>query len=217
MTTTPPSTPAPSAGPRTGLATMLWRAIVWIGVKIWGILWNDKVPLVINIILIAATAYVTYVVAPKINGTFERQKIQSAYVLENLRSINAHISEIYVDVGEISYAMAAEKPLPDESVSSARETISRLNWKVIETAAVLKDDDDIAKLEEFQISLDELRESLDATVDVRSARVLSNKMKQMSVIGVDVIESIGGRASLDPSKRTNDKVEQGVNRPTVPS
>lgn len=214
MTAAPPPTPSPA---RPGPATMLWRAAAWLGIKVWSILWNDKVPLLINIILVAVTAYVTYVVAPKINGTFERQKIQSAYVLENLRAINAHISEIYVDVGEISYAMAENNPLPTESVSSARETISRLNWKVIETAAVLRDDRDIDKLEEFQISLDELRGALDATVDVRTARVLSDNMRRMSVIGVGVIESIGGRASLDPTTSPSERRGQRVAPPTAPS
>lgn len=110
-------TTAPLPPQRPGPATMAWRGFVWLCVRIWRVLWNDKVPLLINIILIAVTAYVTYVVAPKINGTFERQKIQSAYVLENLRSINGHISEMYVDVGEISYALAEGKTLPADSVS----------------------------------------------------------------------------------------------------
>lgn len=208
MTATPPASPPSTSGP--SFVTRLMKGIGWLFVRVWRVLWNDKVPLLINIILIATTAYITYIVAPKINGTFERQKIQSAYVLENLRSINGHISEIYVDVGEISYALAGGGALPKESVASARENISRLNWKVIETAAVLKDKDDVDKLEEFQISLDELRESLDNTVDVKTARSLSDSMKRMSVIGVDVIESIGGRASLDPSKPPVDGKEQAV-------
>ena len=177
---------------------MIWRGIVWVAVRLWGILWNDKVPLLINIILIGATAWITYGVAPHINGTFERQKIQSSYILENLRSINGYISELYVEVGEISYAIAAGHPKPDANVRKARETINRLNWKLVETAAVLEREEDLKKLEEFQVRVDEVRRSLDRVQDIPSAQKLTQDVRAMSVVGVSVIESIGDRASLDP-------------------
>ena len=179
------------------------RAITWCVVKIWGVLWNDKVPLIVNIVLIGATAWITYGVAPHINGTFERQKIQSAYVLENLRSINSYISELYVEVGEISYAISDQEPAPEENIKKARETINRLNWKLIETAAVLKEKEDLDKLEQFQIRLEKVRRALDGANDAATAEALSDEVRQMSIIGVQVIQSIGERASLDPKVEPN--------------
>jgi hypothetical protein len=194
----PPATP-----PKASLIQMIGRFIVWLAVRIWGVLWNDKVPLLINIILIGATAWITYGVAPHINGTFERQKIQSSYILENLRSINGYISELYVEVGEISYSVAAGQPKPEGNVRKARETINRLNWKLVETAAVLERDEDLEKLEEFQVRLEQVRQSLDRVQDVPSAQKLTRDVREMSIVGVRVIESIGDRASLDPDVDPN--------------
>lgn len=199
MSQSPPSTTPPKASP----LKMIWRCIVWLAVRLWGVLWNDKVPLLINIILIGATAWITYGVAPHINGTFERQKIQSLYILDNLRSINNYISELYVEVGEISYMLADGQPKPDANVRKARETINRLNWKLVETAAVLERDEDLKKLEEFQIKVDKVRHSLDRVQDITSAQQLTKDVQAMSIVGVSVIDSIGDRASLDPKVEPN--------------
>lgn len=173
-------------------------AIWWFLQKVWSVLWGDKVPLIINVALICATAYVTYVFAPQLNGVFERQKIQSSYILENLRYINQNISDLYVDVGQINYALAAGDDVPSENISSARETINRLNWKIIETAAILDRDSDVDRLDQFSASLDQVRVALDNTDDVESARVLSERVRDMSLLGVEVIAVIGDRASLNP-------------------
>lgn len=172
----------------------LWAGVVWL----WKLLWGDKVPLIANIGLILLTAWITYSVAPKINGQFERQKIQSSYVLENLRSINGLVSDLYVEITYINYEVAANRPPPPERVAKAREIIGKLNWKLIETAAVLERESDWRLLREFQERTSQVRGSLDRVSDRQSAEQLLKDTNLMATAAVKVIAAVGKRASLDP-------------------
>lgn len=178
----------------------LWllRKIWWLLRKCWLFLWTDKIPLVANMGLILLTAWLTYAVAPKINSRFERQKIQSAYVLENLRGINGLVSDLYVEITYINYSVAKSGNVPTERISKAREVIGRLDWKLIETAAVLESESDRRLLREFQQRLSMVRIALDNTSDRATAELVLKAADEMAASAVKVIAAVGKRASLDP-------------------
>lgn len=159
-------------------------------------LWQDKIPLIIVAI---ATSLGTFWIAPVINQTFERQKMQATYVLENLRELNRLISDIYVDVSAISYTVAAGKIAPDDKVIHARENLVRLNWKLIETASMLSREDDRRVLREFQESVSAVVSALNGNLDIRGCNELLSRVELMSKKGSVVIATIGKRADLGVS------------------
>ncbi|RRN63484.1 hypothetical protein [Caulobacter sp. 602-1] len=159
-------------------------------------LWQDKIPL---IIVAVATSLGTFWIAPVINQTFERQKMQATYVLENLRELNRLISDIYVDVSAISYTVAAGKIAPDDKVIHARENLVRLNWKLIETASMLSREEDRRVLREFQESVSAVVSALNGSLDIRGCNELLSRVEVMSKKGSVVIATIGKRADLGVS------------------
>lgn len=58
MTATPPASPPSTSSP--SFVSRLLKGVGWFFVGVWRVLWNDKVPLLINIMLIATTAYIIY-------------------------------------------------------------------------------------------------------------------------------------------------------------
>lgn len=158
---------------------------------------DDKVPLIFNILVVIGTALLTYYVSPVLHNNFERQKLRSEYVLDNLKSINSHITQIYVDVGLIKYSII--HGLDEEKVhaKSALTEVDKINWKLIETASVLSEQDDKIKLERFQTSLIKVRHQLSTIDQTKNVDCLNDALVKMSQDGVLVIEAVSLRAALD--------------------
>lgn len=172
------------------------RALQFCGRQVsnfWNFIWDDKIPLVITII---ATALGTYWIAPSVNERFERQKMQATYVLENLREFNKLISDVYADVTAINYNVAYGKPAPQDKVDHARESLMRLNWKLIETASILSKDDDQKLLRDFQLSVSDVVSALNGKLNIAGCKLLLDKVTIMSTKGSIVISAIGKRADL---------------------
>lgn len=173
----------------TRIKSGTWRGACAVAV----FLWQDRIPLVITIIAsIAGTLWI----APGINERFERQKMQATYVLENLREFNKLISDVYVDVTVINHTVASGKLAPAEKVTSARESLVRLNWKLIETASILSRDEDKELLRDFQVSVSGVMSALNGKLDIKGCKILLLKVNEMALHGSKVIATIGKQADL---------------------
>lgn len=185
---------------------MLWLAKLasWVGTGIWkvlkalwNLLWTEKTPLLVTVGLTVAAAYLS----PMITERFERQKLRSEYVLANLRDLNGLMAEIYVEVTNINYEVASGKPVPKENVKKAREIIAKINWKLVETAAMLKDEKDRRTVMRFQQRILELNRMLDGKLDVAGCRALLAKLGEAALEAALVIQAVGGRVELSDSDR----------------
>ena len=83
----------------------VWKCVVISIKKIWRFLTHKETPVGVTLFLFCVTAWGTYFLSPKLNETFEKQKIVSAYVTKNLNDFNTLsrelISEISVFTNEL--------------------------------------------------------------------------------------------------------------------
>ena len=121
--------------------------------------------------------------------------MQSEYVLSNLRELNALIADLYVKVTDINYAVANGKRAPKADIDGARGTIAKLNWKLIETQAILGGRD-TKTLPEFQKSVRGVSQALDGRLDLAGCQQLLKKVNAMAFDGALVIQSVGRHVSL---------------------
>lgn len=162
----------------------------------WDLLWDSEIPLAVTVILTVAAAFLS----PMITEKYERQKMRSEYVLANLRELNGLVADVYVQVTAINYAVAAGKKAPEINVAKTREIVARLNWKVIETAAMLRKEDR-GPLKRFQQSIVGVSEALDGKLDVKGCQLLLSRVETMAVEAAATIQTVGGRVDLDGEAR----------------
>ncbi|WP_333591410.1 hypothetical protein [Brevundimonas sp.] len=169
----------------------------WIGhgfLELWNLLWRAETPLIVTVGLAVAAAWLSPIVTEK----FERQRMRSEYVLANLRELNGLISEVYVQVTAINYAVAAGGEAPKENITKARETLAKLNWKIIETAAMLPKDQRRI-LQRFQNNAFAVSQSLDGKLDVAGCQTLLRRVNDMALAGAQSIQAVGRYVDLGSS------------------
>ncbi|WP_159850853.1 hypothetical protein [Brevundimonas sp. G8] len=121
--------------------------------------------------------------------------MSSEYVLGNLRELNSLVADVYVEVSSINYAVADGKSAPKESIDNARKVLAKLNWKIIETAAMLPREQR-AVLHTFQTDVSNVSNSLDQNLDLAGCRNLLNSVDAMGLSGALSIQTIGRHVDL---------------------
>lgn len=164
------------------------------GTALWKGLWSTETPLIITILLAGAAAYLS----PMVTEQFERQRMRSEYVLANLRELNTIIAEVYVQVTAINYAVAAGEEAPAANVTQARAEIAKLNWKTVETAAMLPQSQRRV-LHRFQADVRDVSRTLDGTLDVYGCAQLLQEVSEMGLSGALAIQAVGRHAELGES------------------
>lgn len=165
----------------------LARGILWA----WRLLWRSEVPLIVTVGLAALAAFL----APQVTEKFERQRLSAEYVLNNLKDLNTLIAEIYVDVSKINYAVAAGNPPPRATRDHARETLAKLNWKIVETAAMLPKAQRVV-LHEFQTDVFRVSQNLDEKLDIEGCQRLLKSVDAMGLSGARSIQTVGRHVDL---------------------
>lgn len=157
----------------------------------WNLAWGTETPLVVTIGLAVLAAWLS----PLVTERFERQRMRSEYVLANLRELNALISDVYVNVSSINYAVAAGQTAPTENVDKAREALAKLNWKAIETAAMLPKHQR-RPLKAFQAQALDVSNALDGELDIARCQDLLGKVNAMALGGAKSIQAVGRYVEL---------------------
>lgn len=169
----------------------IWGYVSKLPGHIWGVLWGKETPLIITVGLAVLAAFLS----PMITEKYERQRMRSEYVLANLRELNGLISVVYVNVTAINFAVAGGGAAPPENVTGAREALAQLNWKVVETAAMLptgqRDD-----LQRFQRDVVAVSEALNGELDIARCRILLDRVDAMALSAALTIQAVGRHADL---------------------
>ena len=180
-----------------------WRLLRAGATKLWDMLWAAETPLVVTVLLAVAAA----LLSPLVTEKYERQRMQAQYVLANLRDLNGLISEVYVHVTAINYAVAAGGEAPKESVTKAREALARLNWKTIETAAMLPKGQRRV-LHQFQTDARAVSQSLDGPLDIQGCQRLVANVNAMALSAALSIQTVGRHADLGSGAGANESAER---------
>ena len=154
--------------------------------KIARSLLSKDTPLWATLLLFAATAGLTYCIAPTLNERFEQQKIVSAYVTENLSSLNLDTRTLIADVSELSSQINAGKKNQRDIKERIVRKIIELQWRTIELQVIFESKRSMVIIAKYQKSLLALQEAVEDSTNlsnsdrlVESAIILSDCTKQV--------------------------------------
>lgn len=156
---------------------------------------QEKVPLWLNIVLIAAAALGTYKVAPHLNAKFEQQKIRSAFVIDALDNLNSQTSDLIVNVGAYNYCLASSLRC-DEQAKSIQSSITKLQWRATELGAVIDDPPGRAVLLTFQKELDDIRIVAEREPSLSNARSMLQEAREFGRASIRLTDVIAKEAGI---------------------
>lgn len=159
---------------------------------------QEKMPLWLNMLLIAAAALGTYQVAPHLNAKFEQQKIRSAFVIDALDNLNAQTSDLVVNVGAYNYCVAAAASACSEQAKAIQSSITKLQWRATELGTVIDDAAGKEVLLKFQKELDDIRVVAERDPTLANAKVMIGEAREFgraSIMLTDVIAKEAGISS----------------------
>ncbi|MFC7378275.1 hypothetical protein [Brevundimonas sp. GCM10030266] len=139
--------------------------------------------------------------------------MRSEYVLTNLKELNSLISDVYVNVSAINHAVADGQPAPAESVQQTRDALAKLNWKAVETAAMLPRDQR-GILRDFQAQALEVSKALDGDLDIAKCQLLLTRVNAMALGGAQAIQAVGKYVEL-AAHAAKPALESFLPRPSV--
>ena len=155
-------------------------------------------PMVWHILVVLAAALGTYAIAPKINESFERQRIQSEYIADNLKELNSAISDLYVATSAIMNTPDGQV-VPPEKLADLDEAYAKLSWKALQISAVLESEEDQALMERFQSELGDVMVAARKREGVAGRQRLKAELQEFTTTTVIVIAGVAQRSNLGGS------------------
>ena len=187
--------------------TPMWNFLKKLARNVWRFLALKNMPLGISLLLFFATAWGTYSLAPKLNQTFENQKIVTAYIISNLNDFNLLSRELVSEVSIFNNTLQKEKHVDTDSLDKIRAKITELQWRALELDIIFDDDVSLEKIKAYKKSLSDLGFAVDtATVSGDSIKI-SRSVVPFANNSLTVISILAQKAGL--------KVEQANMLTTV--
>lgn len=112
----------------------------------WLFLWKPEVPLILMIIF----TVIVYLVCPKINQTFEEQKIRNQYIIDNLNNLKNDTQEMFKFIMACNASETARK----NNLANVKNIEMKLQYRAIELEIIFGKNKNI---DEFKNSLYRLK------------------------------------------------------------
>lgn len=167
---------------------------------------QEKVPLWLNILLIAAAALGTYKVAPHLNAKFEQQKIRSAFVIDALDNLNSQTSDLVVNVGAYNYCIATPALDCSEQVKAIQSSITKLQWRATELGTIIDDAAGKQVLLNFQKELDDIRIVAERAPSLANANVMIEETREFGRASIVLTDVIAKEAGISSTVRYDGRV-----------
>lgn len=151
-----------------------------------------EMPLWLTLALFVITALGTYHYSPKINARFEQQKMTSAYITSNLDSINTSTQELIADLQTYNDNLVHNKESDKSLIKELNAKIIKLQWRTIEFNIIFDDKASLDIINEYNVSLDKLREG----IETKNIKAIVDVTPQYLKYSKKIIRMLGEKAGL---------------------
>jgi len=168
----------------------------------WNMLLADKMPVWLLLVGVAASAVATYKFAPQLNAHLETEKIKSAYIQDNLKTLNADTAEFLSLVGDYNRKIVTSQKVDEELLSDIRKRITKLQWKVVEYDLIFDGPSDKATIRRYGESLDGLRKSLIAfqkpdEINAEAAAIAIARQEEFTRVSYEMIKRLSSKMNIN--------------------
>lgn len=167
--------------------------------NLWAVMAHDKMPVWMSIVGLLVGVIFTYKVAPYVNAQFETAKMQSTYILDTLKSLNAETSGLFAEIGKINRFNAEKQKIKPEDIEPALQIISKLHWRVVEYRVVFHGEDAKNTINSYVSALSKVRESIEYARTEKNSSDLSESVKIWTEQSAALIQMIVRNSKISVS------------------
>lgn len=148
-----------------------------------------ETPLWFVIVGVLGSAFGTYLLAPKINREFEKQKVRTEFVIRNLDALNSRTQELVSEISVMNLKIS-EREKATENRDKAVRLITELQWKSVELSVILSDAESQRILLDYQTALEDSREALAKVDSPHTALIALEKIRAFAIKSLSVTKRI---------------------------
>ena len=138
---------------------------------LWRIIRQESMPVWLTLVLIIVGAILTNYYVPKLNQDFEKEKIRSAYILNNLNDLNKETTNILNNIRKLNNNLENKKE-KKKIILIIEEQITKLQWRVGEYDIIFGTKDINDQIKSYQIDLSRLTETIRSKKGINPKLVL---------------------------------------------
>ncbi len=164
--------------------------------KVLEFLCAEKMPLWVTFMLFIMTAVGTYLLAPVINQEFERQKIRSAYVVENLNNLNLISRTLISDISIYNNNLIDTGKRDNDTKQKINSQITELQWRALELDIIFDDSCSYKIIQKYKASLDRVRQDLEDVQNPKDVKSINYSVRSYAQVSMKVIELLAERGDV---------------------
>lgn len=155
-----------------------------------------EMPLGISLLIFIATAWGTYYLSPNLNDQFEKQKIKSSYIVENLNSFNSLSRDLISQVSLFNNAMLDRRMIDPEVKQAIQTQITQLQWRALELDIIFDDAESVNVIVKYKANLDLLRREIGSVRTVDDVSRVNAAVEDFADSSFKVIDILAKRGGL---------------------
>lgn len=141
----------------------------------------------------ALTVYLTIIITPNLNATFEEEKRKTAFFVENIKLFSEDTKDLLGDVTELLDKIKANEDVHDVRLSS-RSTLTKLHWRRVEFSIIFSDSKPKELLTSYGTTINHLSSEIGKTPP--NPESIAKASHEFGLLSARIVELLASEAGL---------------------
>jgi hypothetical protein len=164
--------------------------------KICPVLFEDRMPVWLTLVLSLSAAVATYYLSPSINRHFQIDEARATHVAKATDLLNSEIIQLSGKVRRLNSAFLNDPNIAASIREDCLDLVTQMQWQLVDLKVVLATEGGVAAVDKLAKSLTAVKKELDTATGAGSQTALLHAMAELGASAQDVLDKLYIAASL---------------------